>query len=40
MPPPDEIIPDLEMSMDERVRVFRRTFHGKNLRAWKLMLTL
>jgi len=28
MPSPNEIILDLEMSLDERVRVFRRTFHG------------
>jgi len=28
MPLPNEVIPDFEMSMDERVRVFRRTFHG------------
>ncbi len=25
---PDEVIPDLEISKDDRVRVFRRTFHG------------
>jgi len=28
MPSPNVIIPDFEMSTDERVRVFRRTFHG------------
>jgi glyoxylase-like metal-dependent hydrolase (beta-lactamase superfamily II) len=28
MPSPKEIIPVLEMSTDERIRVFRRTFHG------------
>ena len=28
MPSSNEIILDLEMSQDERVRVFRRTFHG------------
>ncbi|HXZ03259.1 MAG TPA: MBL fold metallo-hydrolase [Ktedonobacteraceae bacterium] len=30
MPSPKEIIPVFEMSTDERVRVFRRTFHGIN----------
>ena len=28
MPSTNEIIPDFEISTDERVRVFRRTFHG------------
>jgi glyoxylase-like metal-dependent hydrolase (beta-lactamase superfamily II) len=28
MPSSNEIIPDLEISSDERIRVFRRTFHG------------
>lgn len=28
MPSPNEIIADLDISTDERVRVFRRTFHG------------
>ncbi len=28
MPSLNEIIPDLEISSDERIRVFRRTFHG------------
>jgi glyoxylase-like metal-dependent hydrolase (beta-lactamase superfamily II) len=28
MPFPNEVFPDLAMSLDERVRVFRRAFHG------------
>ena len=28
MPSQNEIIPIFDMSTDERVRVFRRTFHG------------
>ena len=28
MPSPKEIIPVLEISTDERIRVYRRTFHG------------
>ena len=28
MPSLNEIIPDLEISSDERICVFRRTFHG------------
>lgn len=28
MPSPEELILDLETSSDERIRVFRRTFHG------------